>query len=76
MIQSTIVIEAREWKMVQQQVSAYDIQALVDNQLESEEARRVRAQIERDPEAYRVYNELLRQNELLKAWWNQFKNCH
>lgn len=56
-------------------VTDYDIQALVDNELEHEDAERVRQHIERSNNARQRYEQLLKQKALLMSWWtNGSKN--
>ena len=47
----------------------YDIQAFVDNELDPDDALRVRDYLETNPEAKRHYEELCRQKAKLKEWW-------
>jgi anti-sigma factor RsiW len=51
-----------------------DIQALVDDELSQEEAKNVRKFMEADCHASKRYEELLRQKNLLKDWWNKTRN--
>ena len=53
----------------QQNITDYDIQALVDNELSWEEEKRIRAHVVSNPDAHRRYKELCRQRNLLKDWW-------
>lgn len=55
--------------MARGKVTDYDIQALVDDELEYEEAKRIRDHIERFPEAKKRYLELFSQKNILKMWW-------
>jgi anti-sigma factor RsiW len=48
-----------------------DIQALIDNELDWESEKHVRASIERDIHAQRRYEELMAQKALLKSWWRK-----
>jgi anti-sigma factor RsiW len=48
-----------------------DIQALVDNQLDWEEAKRVRAYIDATPSALKRYETLRQQKQLLVGWFQQ-----
>ncbi len=48
----------------------YDLQALVDNELEYERAKNVRRYVQTDPVAAERYEELLQQKKLLQLWWN------
>lgn len=51
-------------------ISDLEIQALVDNELEWEQARHVLNYIDEYPWARRRYDELIRQKQLLRDWWN------
>ena len=51
-------------------VTDYDIQALVDGELEWEEEKRVRAYISSNWQALQRYHELVDQKNLLKKWWS------
>lgn len=55
--------------MSSDKITDYDIQALVDGELNREESRRVKNVIESDPKAAYRYQELLDQKEMLGAWW-------
>ncbi len=55
--------------MAAQNITSYDIHALVDNELEWEDEKRVRAYIRDNEEARKFYNELCRQRKLLQRWW-------
>ena len=46
-----------------------DIQALVDSQLDLEDAKQVLDGINKDPVLYARYQELLTQKRLLQDWW-------
>lgn len=54
-----------------QNITDYDIQALVDNELPWEEEKRIRAYITSNPDAHERYKELCRQRALLKDWWKK-----
>jgi hypothetical protein len=62
--------------MMNQSVTDFDIQALADDELEWEEAKRVRAHLDTNPDAQRRYNELCRQKNLLKVWWKRTTPIH
>lgn len=49
-------------------VTDYDIQALVDNELDDVTAKRVRAYLKENPRAQRYYDDLVEQKKLLRAW--------
>lgn len=49
----------------------YDIQALVDDELEPDEARRVKRKVEQSPELQERYDEFIRQKKLLRQWWRR-----
>lgn len=46
-----------------------EIQNLVDNELNQEEERHIRAVIAQNKCARACYEELMKQKELLKKWW-------
>lgn len=50
-------------------VTDYDIQALVDGQLDRDEERRVWREIEHNSLYMRRYEELVAQKKLLLSWW-------
>lgn len=50
-------------------ITDFDIQALVDEALDYEEAKRVRAQLATDAQARRRYEELKAQKTALLRWW-------
>ncbi len=50
-------------------VTDYDIQALVDGQLEREEEKRIWCHIEKNSLHLRRYEELVAQKKLLLMWW-------
>lgn len=54
---------------VKESVTEYEIQALVDNQLEWENAKDVLRYIDQNPWAQAYYEQLVRQKKLLKSWW-------
>ncbi len=54
---------------ITQNITDYDLQALVDNELSWEEEKRVRAYVVSNPDAQRRYKELCCQRNLLKDWW-------
>lgn len=49
-------------------ISDFDIQALIDNELTWEREKEVLSYLEHDPQAKRRYNELSRQKTLLQKW--------
>ncbi len=49
-----------------------EIQALVDNELDSDDARAIKAIILETPAYLRRYEELARQKQLLRGWWDAF----
>lgn len=49
-------------------VTEYDIQALVDNELDAEFAKHVRAFIAETPKAQEYYNCLMEQKKMLQRW--------
>lgn len=54
---------------VKENITEFEIEALVDNQLEWEEAKRVLHYINHHPWAQKYYEQLVRQKELLRGWW-------
>lgn len=52
-----------------QPLTDYDIQALVDSQLDWEEEKQIRKWIDSDPALQARYRELMEQKKLLCAWW-------
>lgn len=50
-------------------VTDYDIQALVDGQLDRDEEKRVWSHIEQNSLHMRRYEELVAQKKLLLSWW-------
>tara|TARA_B100000686_G_scaffold352136_1_gene453097 strand:- start:4530 stop:4724 length:195 start_codon:yes stop_codon:yes gene_type:complete len=55
-------------------ITEQDIEALVDNQLEWEEAKRVLTYINQHEWAQNYYEQIVRQKKILKAWWDQRVN--
>lgn len=51
-------------------ISDLEIQALVDNQLNWEDAKYALAAIEQSPWAKKRYDELILQKKMLRDWWN------
>ena len=54
-------------------ITDYDIQALVDNELEYETAKKIRTRINNSPDACNRYQELIKQKHLLQEWWKQYR---
>jgi hypothetical protein len=52
------------------------IQALADRQLGWEEEKFIRAQIESDPVAHEQYERIIKQNKLLREWWQSLSTSH
>ena len=50
-------------------ITDYDIQALIDNELEWEDQKNVLDHIENDLEASKRYKELKAQKELINRWY-------
>jgi len=50
-------------------ITDMDIQALVDNQLDWEDEKRVRRHLFQSPDAQRRYEELRQQKQVLQLWW-------
>lgn len=55
-------------------VTDFDIQALVDNELNWEQEKRVRSCIEADPKAKARFELLRQQKNLLQEWWKSKKS--
>lgn len=55
-------------------ISDYDIQAYIDNELNHEKAKTVRAYIEENRHARERYKKLVAQKDLLKSWWKNLQN--
>lgn len=55
------------------QITDFDIQALVDNELDPEKERIVIEHIQRDRSAKLRYQSLKAQKLLLQEWWNDKK---
>lgn len=53
-------------------ISDMDLQALVDDELDSSRRYQVMAAIKEDEKAQRRFEELCRQKELLRLWWNAY----
>lgn len=60
--------------MKQDKITDYDIQALVDNELDSKETNYVLHYIAKEPSALNRYKELIEQKILLNRWWNLSQN--
>jgi hypothetical protein len=59
----------QEMKIIARQIDDFDIQSLVDSQLDWEEEKRIWREIERSPLLMERYDELVRQKKLLLTWW-------
>lgn len=57
------------FRRVVNQVTDYDIQALIDGELEGDQKQHVLAHIENDKAARQRYEELSHQKRLLQEWW-------
>ena len=56
-------------------VTDFDIQALIDNELDYETEKTVMSYLDKDVKAKERYDTLKRQKKLLQEWWrNQSKN--
>jgi hypothetical protein len=68
-----ILLTKKKPEMDQGVITDLDIQALVDNsdRLTSEERRRLTAIIKNDRALKKRYDDLIRQKELLQAWWDE-----
>ncbi|MGQ0527369.1 MAG: anti-sigma factor family protein [Alphaproteobacteria bacterium] len=51
-------------------ITDFDIQAMVDGELSPMEVKKVRAHLDRDPNAQKRYQELKRQKALLRNWYD------
>jgi anti-sigma factor RsiW len=56
-------------RQMSDEVTDYDIQALVDGQLERDEEKRIWRHIEKNSLHLRRYEELVTQKKLLLMWW-------
>jgi hypothetical protein len=54
---------------VKNQINDFDVQALVDSQLDWENEKRIWKEIEGSPALQRRYDELVKQKKLLLQWW-------
>jgi len=54
--------------MSSQNITDYDLQALIDNELDWEDQKHVLDHVERNPEAKKRYEELKAQKEALQHW--------
>ena len=54
-------------------ITDYDIQALVDDELDHERAKQVKLYVEQDRRAQERYSELKEQKDLLKQWWGKIR---
>lgn len=52
-------------------ITDYDIQALVDNALPEDEAKRVMDFTRKNPAAMKRYRELVKQKNLIRKWWEE-----
>lgn len=57
-------------------ISDYDLQAFVDGELGEDDAARVRAAVAKCCELRIRLSALQEQKELLRAWWDQFRQEH
>ena len=51
----------------------FSIQALIDDELDEREAKRILFYVENDEKAYEMYKEILTQKNLLNIWWQNTK---
>lgn len=49
----------------------YDIEALIDNELDQEQYHKTLEKLANNPKARRKYKALFRQKMLLKKWWQE-----
>ena len=68
-----MLLREKKHEMNQGAITDLDIQALVDNsdRLTIEERRRLTAIIMNDQTLKKRYDDLVRQKELLQAWWEE-----
>lgn len=57
--------------MTSQSITDFDIQALLDEELDWEDAKRIQQYINASPEAQKRYNELSQQRKMLRSWWDK-----
>lgn len=50
-------------------IDDYDIQALVDGELDDKKAKQLVKEMERNPSIKKRYDELCEQRQRLKRWW-------
>lgn len=55
-------------------ITDYDIQALIDNELDWETEKHVRSVINQSPALSNRYNELLNQKEVIQKWFSSKKS--
>lgn len=55
-------------------ITDYDIQALIDNELDWEEEKRVREAIKYNSQFMKRYNTLKNQKTLIQNWWKKKTN--
>ncbi|HRJ65501.1 MAG TPA: hypothetical protein PLW48_00055 [Alphaproteobacteria bacterium] len=55
--------------MREARITAQDIEALVDDQLDPDKAARIRAAMNRQPHLHLHYQRLMTQKQLLRRWW-------
>jgi len=55
-------------------INDYDIQALIDNELDWEDEKSIRAAIKEDATYTKRYEELKSQKTLLQNWWKKKTN--
>lgn len=55
-------------------ITDYDIQALIDNELDWEEEKRVREAIKYNSQFMKRYNTLKNQKTLIQNWWKKKAN--
>lgn len=56
--------------MQKERITAQDIEALVDGQLDPAKAARLHALLSRQPRLSRHYHQLVAQKQLLRSWWS------
>jgi hypothetical protein len=54
-------------------VTEFEVQALIDSQLDWEEEKRVRKELENNPFLRDYYRRMLEQKKLLVLWWESDK---
>lgn len=59
----------RRKRLMKPKISTYDIQALIDGELDQEDAKCVKLEIEKNPHLRQLYEDLVFQKTMLQEWW-------